>query len=618
MRNHEPITLKDFRGTFDRGEDDVVPPQFFRNSQNVRFTSGGVQTREGSTLDITLASVKRMAVYKRIGEAQRLLLLDNTGKIYDSAVSLVTPILSIAAMTDFSVVSMFNRAYITPHNGITGLPGEKVYVYSGAGLARPAAGTPPSAFTLTLTEPGASGNCESGIHLYGVAFETVSGFLTAPGGFAQITQTGGKTTRVANLPVGPSGTVARVIVATKGIIGAFNGDFQNQTYYAVPGGRLADNVTTQLDVSFFDADLVSDSSYLVDQLSTIPAGVGIGGYNGRLIVWGEDANPSIVRVSVSGQPESISAPDGFATVNPGDSGSGLRNCFVYRNDLICCKSQRTYITSDSGDDAAFWSVRELDMSKGTECHGVGQVLDFGDNVEDRVFIADRAGLQVFAGSFANAEISYNILDVWDRINKAYFHTIQVMVDPIAAEVYCALPLDGATSPNYVLFGDYKEGMGQDEIKFSLWKFPVNPTTIVVDVIDATKEPVFKYASTTGNVYKLDTTAGFLDAGTAIDSFVHFAHLPRGENEEVQHFAGVGLRIRGSGILQLTGSGLDDVQTINIPSLVLSALPGRPLTRSFNFVSEAISLKLRTSNSGEYFILTRFSLYAKPLWMMRPE
>jgi hypothetical protein len=616
MRQHEPITLRNFLGTYDRGEDDVVPPGFFRSSQNVRFTTGGVQTREGSTLDITIGSVKRMAVYKRIGEAQRLLLLAAGGNLYDST-NLVTPILSIAAMTDFSVVSLFNRAYITPHNGQTGLPGEKVYVYSGSGVARPAAGTPPSAFTLTLSEPGASGNCEAGLHLYGVAFETDTGYVTAPGGFQQINQSGAKTTRAANLPIGPAGTAARVLVATKRIVGTFNGDFQNQTYYLVPNGRVAGNVAVSVDVSFFDADLAADVSYLLDQLSTLPAGVGIGSYNGRLTTWGEDVNPSVVRVSASGQPESFSAPQGFVTVNPGDSGGGIKKTFVYRNQLICCKSQRTYITQDNDNDGAFWPVRELDMSKGTECHGVGTILDFGENIEDRVFVADRAGLQLFNGTFSDAELTYNIMDIWNRINQVFFHTIEVAVDPVDALVYCAVPLDAATSPSHLIVGDFNEGLSPDKIKFTIWAFPVAPQTIVVDVDNATKKSLMKYGVSAGNVYKMDRAVK-LDFGNAIDSWVQFPHLPAGDDETVYHFGGVGLRVKGVGNLQITTSSLDDVRTLTSPSLPLAALPGRTFTRGMNFQSESASVKLRTNAAGEYFILNRFTLYQKPLWAMRPE
>lgn len=615
-RDHEPISFNEFLGTFDRGEDEVVPPGYFKDSRNVRFINGGVETRGGTALSITLASVKRAAIYKRIGEAPRLLLLDATGQLWDST-NLVTPILSIASMSDFSMVSMFNRAYITPHNGLKGLPGEKVYVYSGSGLARAAAGTAPSGFSLGAAESGSSGNCEAGDHVYAVAFETESGFISGYGGYVRLTQTGGFQVDLSALPLGPAGTAARVLVATKRIL-AFNGDFVNQTYYFVPNGRIAGNVVTTATVSFFDADLVDEASYLADQLSEIPAGVGIGIYRGRLITWGEDANDSVIRASVSGEPESHSATEGFITVNPGDSGGGVRNCAEYRTQLLAFKGQRTYVTQDNNNNPVFWEVTSLDMSIGTECHGIGKVLDFGESLQDRLFVADRAGLQLFAGTFSDTEITFPISDIWDRITKAHFHTVEVAVDPIASRVYIAAPLDGATAPSHLIVGDFQNGLSVDKIRWTLWSFPAAPQTVVVDVDNTTKEAFLRFGVAAGNVYDYDEDETLDFGATAIDNWVEFPLLPQGDDYPFNHFAGIRLRIKGTGNLQITLAGLDAVTTSTAPSLALSAAPGKPLWRGFNFKNERCAVKLRMSNANERFTLTHFSLFYKILWTSRPE
>jgi hypothetical protein len=99
MRDHNPLTITQFRGTFDRGEDDTTPEGYFSSSQNMRFIQGGVATRFGMNRAITIGSVARMEVYKRIGEIQRLIILSTTGNLYDST-NLITPILNIH-MTDF-------------------------------------------------------------------------------------------------------------------------------------------------------------------------------------------------------------------------------------------------------------------------------------------------------------------------------------------------------------------------------------------------------------------------------------------------------------------------------------------------------------------------------------
>lgn len=614
MLDHDPITIREFLGIFDRGDEDSVPPGYFKDSRNVRFITGGVKSREGTTLDLTIASVKRMAVYKRIGEAQRLLLLNAVGELYDST-NLVTPILSIAAMVDFSVEVMFNRAYITPHNGITGLPGEKVYVYEGSGTARAAAGTAPTGFTLGAADSAASGSCETGTHVFAVCYETVSGFLTAPGGFVAFSPAGAKQVDITAIPVGPASTAARQIVATKEIID-FNGDFTNQEYFIVPGGRVAGNVATTVSVSFFDADLVSSADYLLDELSEIPAGVGLMNYRGHLCVWGEDANPSVVRVSKSGEPESHDAVEGFVTVNPGDNGGGVLNCAEYRTQLLMLKDERAYVTQDNGQSPAFWEVPSpIDSSTGTSCHGIAQVRDFGDNLLDRLFIASRSGFQLFNGTFSAAEISYPVDAIWERITETHFHTIETVIDPIAALVYCAIPLDGATSPSHVLVGDYQEGL--DKFKWDLWTFPVAPTSIVVDVASATRQSILKLGSLTGNVYKLDTAATD-DFDTAISSYVQFGHLPFDDDEKIWHFTGIRLRARGTGALDIQLFGEDGIRTETPSSIVLAELPGQAIFRGFDFTNEKCSVKIGIDEIGERFTITKFILYAKVEWEIRPQ
>lgn len=616
MRDHQPLVIGSFRGTFDRGEEDVCPLGYFLSSQNVRFLKGGVTTRYGTSQSVTIASVKRTAVYKISGQAQRLLILDDVGNLFDST-NLGTPILTIAAMTDFSMVSIFDRAYITPHNGVTGLPGEKVYVYTGAGVARVAAGNPPSSFTLGAVNSAASGKVEAGTRVYAIAFETASGFKTGVGGYKSLDSVGGKKVDISNAIIGLSGTVARHVVSTKKI-NNYNGDTINQTYFFVPGGKINDNIATTITIDFFDADLQDEASHLVEQLGEIPAGVGIGLFRGHMIVWGENVNQSVVRVSKKGEPESLNSVEGFITVNPGDSGGGIKRCTEYRNQLIMLKSQRTYFSQDNDLEAAFWEVGSIDMSIGTEPHGVGRSLDFGENIKDSMFIADRSGLRLFTGIFRDSDLlTYNIDDIWKRITKSAFNRVEVAVDPIESIVYVAVPLDGATAPNAILVGDYFEGLNVDAIRWTTWIFPRNPQSIVVDVESSVT--VLKFGAPNGNIYKIDP-AQTLDFGTAIDHWVEFPLIPPGDDidDTIRHFTGVRLRVKGSGDLQVTGKGLDGVSTFNAGTVTITASPGKPYFKGFNFVNERCSVKLRMNLVNEKFTLTKMTLPLSELYEGRPE
>jgi hypothetical protein len=610
MRDHKPITITDFRGLFDRGEEEGVPKGFFISSQNNRFIRQGFKTREGSSIVNTIASVRRIMPYKRENEAMRHLILDGNGHIYDS-LDLGTAILTISAMTDFSIVSIFNRAYISPHNGFTGLPGEKIYVYEGSGLCRQAGGAAPSAGPLSLSDSTESGFVESGLHLVGVCFESSTGFISPAGCFNQITNIGGRKLNVGSIPIGPAQTVARVLIGTKSIFGGlFNGDYQNQTYYFIPNGRIANNTDTQYNntLSFFDADLFDDASYLLDLLATIPAGVGIGSYNSRMIVWGEDQYPSMIRVSAKGEPEAFDATEGFVTINPGDASTGVRNCFEHNTMLICQKSQRSYYTQDNDNNGAFWPVRQFDAAIGAECHSVAQILDYGHEIENMVITGHISGLRLFNGTFNLDPLTSSIDDIWARINKDAFHTVEVIINPYDYELFVVVPLDGATSPSHILYGNFNEGLTSEAIKWDIWKFPKSPTTIEMDIDFATKEAVLKFGSINGDVHKMDELMD-TDFGSVIDAWAEMPLLPDNTDDEVMHFTGTRVRVRGTGILDVTVRGLDNVLTTDGEDINLSASPGKAIFSGFNFTSERCAVKFRVNSAGYKYLFTKYNLYA---------
>lgn len=618
MRDHDPKAVKSFSGVYDRGEPESVPLDHFIDSLNVRFLDKGVETREGSSLDLTTAFViKRYAVYKRIGEAARLLLLDGSGNLFDST-NLVTPILTIAAMTDFACQVLFNRAYISPHDGTRGLAGQTVYVYDGT-TCRVAAGLPPSGFTLGITDSALSGSVEVGERLFAVAYETSSGFITAPGPtvFTLHTCPGAKKIDVSAIPVGPAGTVARWILSTQRLVN-YNGNQNDQEYFFVPNGRIGNNVATTLTVDFFDADLVSSGDFLFDQLSTISAGSFLSTYKGMLIVGGENTADSVFRASVAGQPESHNAVDGFGIVDPGDAGGPLTNAVEYRSQLIITKNARAYVTlaSSDGSGASFWAVDSIDGSAGAFIHGIAEVREKRTNLVDGILTADPTGLHLFRGTFAEKELTWKIEDIWQRITETAFNKVQVVVDSKLKKIYVSLPLDTATTCTHVLYGDYSNGLDSESISWTLWEFPNTVNSIGI-FEETTGKLTMKFALTVNNLYKMNQ-ASTSDFGNAIDSFIKFALFRAREDESICHFGGVRMRATGNGALQINVQDIDASVNVDCPSLVLSATPGRSLSRIFNVVSEYASPKIRVNSIDEKFRLTRFVMFVKTVWQSRSE
>jgi hypothetical protein len=617
IENHVPVPLSDFNGLYDRGPDEAIPIDHFKVAQNLKYRPASFATRDGSVQEIQCAPVLRFHVYKITGQASRLLILLADGKLYDST-SMSTPILTIPGMVDFSMETLFDRAYITPHNGLTGLPGQFVHYYTGSGTAKIASGVAVVATPgMTAIEVGA-GKIDLGIHAWAVGFETSTGFITQFGGFCNIATTGDKSVQLSNIPGGPPGTVARVIFTTKNIsdpaTGTFNGDYPNAEWFFAPNGRIPDNTTTTITLSYYDADLVDQADYILEQLPSIPAGVGITSYQGSMVVWGEDANQSTVRISKAGEPESFNAVEGFLQVDPANGG-GVRNCVEFRSSLYILKAQRCYVTQANDQEALFWQCPLLDGSVGTECHGVGKIFERNSNTVDKYLVASRRGLMMFTGNFEE-EISWKIKDIWSRITKIYFYKIQVMVDADNQWIYVSLPLDGSTVTNTILFADYSNGLNAKNIKWSTWIFPNKPVSIALDVDDASKEVIFRYAPENGTITKMDSTVRN-DYNTAIQTKFETAEVPSDSKGEVFHHGGVRLRVYGSGNLVLTVTTLDGAQVTNLTGITLTPGPTIYPMRIFNAQSEKITIRGTLQNNNEYLVVTKMWAFVRQLWLTRP-
>lgn len=619
--SHVQLEQSKFRGLYSRGNGEVVPDAFFSDCLNNKFSTEAVSSRDGlvTTPSLTASNIVRAVKYKRLGESQRWVWLDNLGNLYDS-LYYPTAIHQDVDITDFSAVNYANRLYISPHNRIEGAPGKSVLVYEGDGVVRLAAGVAPSGYTITAVEAATSGTVEAGIHLIAVVYITASGFITAPGSsIAQMTATGGKDIDVAGIPV--SGTKQKYLLATRSIpISQFSGNLFGYEFFFVPGAALAAAATTAT-ISFYDADLIESADYLFDNLATIPAGVNIFVYNGRLGVVSEDGNNYSIRLSERGEPETFNALDGYLTVDPSDGGSGLKNAFEHRKSLILTSSDRFYATSDNDAAPNTWQINCIDKSAGAECFCVATILDSRGLQFDRAFIADRSGLLCFEGMVVRPEMSWNIDALWKRINKAKMNLVQIADDPIYHRLIISVPLDAATAISHILYADYSEAftvyktIDPNMIKWSIWTFPTAPVSIAGDKDETTGKSVFHFALAGGNIYTMKE-AIIADFANAIESYWK-SSFKEAKSGYINHFAGIKFRATGSGVCQISLYGEDDALPETIPPITFTLAPGIDYDSVINYVNERMSIRFRMNLINEYYTFNRLDVWSKPVWLRRP-
>lgn len=483
LRDHTPVVIEDFNGFYKRGDDEACPADHFIDCQNVQFEQSSVLTRDG--LDTYAAYPRVLRIYTYLGKVDKnlgtttesLLILDDQGNVYhDKSPTPYTPIYTNprSDFTDLGFQAWDGYAYLSPTNGVHGLDSEYVHVYKGDGSpARLAAGSPPSAGPLGLGV-GGTGYVEFGHHVFAVAYETDTGFITAMKCFAEIYAPGGTAIDISNIPTSPDpSVVARRIVATYAVADdMFTGDLENgYQFFFVPDGRIANNTDTTLSVSFFDSELLEDASYLFNLFDKIPAGVGFATYHNRLVSYAEKANQGLARVSYTGQPEAFDQVSGLL-IPPIDQ-TALTNGAEFRDILYLFKSTRTFAYTDTGDTPASWPLSVIDEGVGASVHGVGTVLDSGGVNIEYLLIVDYSGLMQFNGAYIRPELSWKIKDYWFTLQRTDFLNIQIMNDSIAQIIYITLP------NRQMLIGDYSNALNYKDIKWAKWKFDIETTTITL-------------------------------------------------------------------------------------------------------------------------------------------
>ncbi len=487
MREHEPVTIDRFNGLWSRGNPEETPLDHFSDCNNIKYSGANTfETRDGIDLHqqvaVPLGDILRVYNYPTV-DKNTLLVLVGGGSIYHvvDSTTMFGPILTIATMTDFAFVPYAGRAYISPFttevsgglNRERGINGEFLYVYNGDGLpARKAGGTTPSSTPIVVAN-GAAGHTDAGVHIFGVVYETNTGYLTPPGGLVAFTTGAAFSVSFSSVPVSPDTFVTkRHIVASK-VIQTYNGDVNGYQLFFLPDGTIPNNVGTTLsNISFFDSDLLEDASYLFDNFSEIKAGVGLCVYHNRLCIYTQYDETSLVRVSFAGEPEAISQISGLCQVPP--DGNFLTNAAELRDVLYVMKRAKTVSFVDNGEEPVSWPLTVVDNAIGCGVHGIATVLDSGSANVDYLVVGSYNGIILFNGRYILPELSWKVSALWRAQDfKNRNRVIQMVNDSVNQVIYCVM------TDNSILYGEYSEGFDPKTIRWAPWTFDIKINSVAL-------------------------------------------------------------------------------------------------------------------------------------------
>lgn len=84
-------------------------------------------------------------------------------------------------------------------------------------------------------------------------------------------------------------------------------------------------------------------------------------------------------------------------------------------------------------------------------------------------------------------------------------------------------------------------------------------------------------------------------------------------EYLNHFNAVRMRVTGSGELDMILYSLDDVNSVILEPLTLSATTNREPTRLTNMTEQRAALEISMDEIDEWFMINRIVVFAKPVF-----
>lgn len=684
MLDKFPLRVTDFRGLNILDEENadikIFPTTGMDNSpefgeafeaQNIRFLkSGGFRTRRHGFQDTPQEIVAAFGANEHLirvhqvlellgtSTANRYLILtyDGTnGKIYDTGLAVGSNIiLTVAGMIDAFFINAFSRIYISPWaaHGVA-FPGEYVYAYTGAYVARRAQGSPlnrTAATATAVTNSGTAGNITLGTHLFDVVYETDTGYITSMYG-ARATIPGGPPTvqplnlvcngnqvTVANIKTGAagSGIIRRHILMSKLVANYDNtGWIGYEPFFAY---TINDNTTTTVTFDKPDAGLVESANYLMNNTEGFIRACGtISLYNNRLCFYRIDPKTDVpegrnaVLVSAILDPERVDSygTDGSRILVGRDFPSTSVTCgFEFRGLNYVCKERSTHVFREDLDkDPGEWAVDLVDSSRGAFPLGIAKVTNsISHIIDDSTIIVNNGGLLVFNGSYSDVPIS---LGWWNSIPYGDRSTSEVFVDGERKLIYVVsgdprFPRVN-TAVKSLFVGDFSRGMSFGNIKWSKDVYTLNIARSGYSELDF-RSIAGKFLLIAGNFCNVPTFFLLKRNTIGNHTLVHIRESSESSESAaseapyetiytsgftptdiggINTFNGLRLRLLSGFYLSITGNSgngsvnlhyniLDGTTPITFgESVSPGLLPGKYIFSGFNAVCEKVKIKIST-------------------------
>ena len=494
-------------------------------STNIRFLKNkGFRTRPGYTgllsIDLgitnTLVQTWQVKNLKGVNQTNRWLVLGwdaTNGKIYDTGSGTPTvPILTVAGMKYAFVINAFGRMYISPWSdwgvpldtlGIGAV--DRVYVWNGDYVPRKAQGAaldrttnwPPAANAPTsVVNSGTAGNVVPGTHLFDVAYEYDTGWISPLYGATESFEGGPPSTQPLNLvctgnqitinhiPTGAAGTgiTARYVIMSA-LVTNYDGFgwLHYEPFFAI---KIDDNTTVgPFTFDMPDAGLVESASYLLDGLGIIYSCISMGVSNNRMIYYGPKSSPGgtvdlpiqeaahCILISPPGDPERVNpyGDDGSRIIVGRDFTSGVNCGAELRGVNYVFKGSSTWaFREDINLDPSEWAIDLVDAGIGAFPLGVSKIgSSLSSVVDESLIVGGSSGIFIFSGAYSPTPIS---LGWWSSYTSSDLKYLKILVNPLNKLIFCPFRDPAGTGTigggDFIWAGDFSYGLSYDTIRWA--------------------------------------------------------------------------------------------------------------------------------------------------------
>lgn len=595
-------------------------------AQNMRFFPGDAYTREG-TSNVLAASAAVAGMYDWITPTDHLLAymagsVFNRYRFADASTYLLMGSLPGTTYAP-SFADLGPRLYFTGFDN-TGAGTIQAHVYDGV-TATDSCFRAPLQFLSSTASDGGVGGCTQGQHNIGFIFQSRSGFSGQPSPvnssdiFVPISVTLNAGLRQIDVSItlntptdaGVNSAIYPIITRADNLAEYY---FVPDNFAILPPG--VSSWTQNFTINVADEDLAASAELATNQFSVLTQSLaGTGPFNPDTVAaYGLRMTYKVgnqLYVSEINDPQNISQDLNVVQL------LNQRKMSIQAalgQALILYGDKWTGAVTDNGDEPATWPQPTMVSDS------IG--APFPNCIVSKTagayhWVIAESGVYVFDGGYPNRPITYFEYDNWKRINWAAAYAIQAVDDIVNLRLHVAVPLDGATVPNYMFCIDYTNGLTFDTCDISLDSFGFGnfQSLAMVKELTSNRTALWIGPAAAGQIVHIDPTVHTDAGGTAIHSIWESGYVRDGSDPIQSSAVRVGgqhIWARGGGTLIRTAFGLDRVAQVGPDYIPLLPTPGQEIYDKFDLSPvENYSIRFEVNNPGDWFQLSGFRTYTKP-------